>query len=117
MGFFHKIVDVRDTIYTDQTGKFTCTSKGGHNNLCLRCKCHFSSTFKTRKGKELVDKLSKIHEHLEERGHKPNHHFLDNETSQEMKSYLIGKDKKISICTPSQSSQEYRRTHYQNIQE
>ena len=29
--FFNKIVDVRDTIYTDQTGKFTCTSKRGHN--------------------------------------------------------------------------------------
>lgn len=54
----------------------------------------------TRKGKELVEKLSEIHEHLEERGHKPNHQFLDNETSQEMKSYLKGKDVAFQFAPP-----------------
>ena len=46
---------------------------------------------KSRKEKELVDKLSEVHEYLEERGYKLNYQFLDNETSQEMKSYLKGK--------------------------
>ena len=28
---FHKVIDIRDTIYTDQTGKFACKSKRGNN--------------------------------------------------------------------------------------
>ena len=30
---FHKVIDIRDTICTDQTGKFACTSKRGNNYL------------------------------------------------------------------------------------
>ena len=93
---FFIIVDIRDTIYTDQTGQFTCTSKRGHNYLVVTHAYDINAILvrplKTRKVKELVCKLSEINEHLEERGYEPNHQFLDNEKSQEMKSYLIGKD-------------------------
>ena len=37
--FFHEIVDIGDTIYTDQTGKFTCTSKRGNNYLFVTYAC------------------------------------------------------------------------------
>ena len=53
---------------------------------CSRRKWYFSTTFKTINGKKVVDKSSEIHEYLEERSYKPNHQFLDNETSQKMKS-------------------------------
>ena len=55
---------------------------------------------KPRKGKELADKLSEIHEHLEERGHKPNHQFLDNETSKEIKAYLKGQEVTFQLVPP-----------------
>ena len=80
---------------TDQTGKFTCTSKRGNNYLFITYAYDANAilvrALKSRKGKELVEKLSEVHEYLEDRGYKPNHQFLDNETSQEMKSYLKGK--------------------------
>ena len=64
--FFHKIVDIRDTIYTNQTGKFTYTSKREHNYLFITYAYDVNAILvrplKTRKGKELVDKLSEIHE-------------------------------------------------------
>ena len=83
-GFSHKVIDIRDTICTDQTGKFACTSKRGNNYLFVTCAYDvnviLARPLKSRKGKELVHKLSEIHECLEERGCKPNHQFLDNET-------------------------------------
>ena len=82
-------------MYTDQTGKFTCTSKRGNNYLFVTYAYDENAILvrllKSRKGKELVDKLSEVNEYLEERGYKPNHQFLENKTSQEMKSYLKGK--------------------------
>ena len=63
---------------------------------------------KTRKGKELVDKLSEIHECLEEIDHKPNHQLLDDESSQEIKSYLKWKDFTFQFVPPQ---------CYQSIQE
>ena len=82
---FHKVIDIRDTICTDQTGKFACTSKRGNNYFFVTCACDANTILahplKTRKGKELVDKLQETHECLEDRGHKPNHQFFDNETS------------------------------------
>ena len=67
--FLHKIVDIRDTIYTDQTGKFTCTSKRGNNYLFITYAYDANAILvrplKSIKGKELVDKLSEVHEYLE----------------------------------------------------
>jgi len=102
--FLHKIIDIRDTIYTDQTGKFTCTSKRGNNYIFITYAYDANAILvrplKSRKGKELVDKLSEIHEYLEERGYKPNHQILDNETSQEMKAYLKGKEVTFQFVPP-----------------
>ena len=82
--FFYKVIEIRDTIYTHQIGKFACTSKRGNNYLFVTCAYDvnviLARPLKSRKGKELVHKLSEIHECLEERGCKPNHQFLDNET-------------------------------------
>ena len=41
-----------------------------------------------------------MHEYLEERGYKPNHQILDNETSQEMKAYLKGKEVTFQFVPP-----------------
>ena len=35
--FFHKSVGIRDAIYADQTSKFTCAYKRGHNCLFVTC--------------------------------------------------------------------------------
>ena len=61
LDFFHKIVDIRDTMCTDQTGKFTCTSKRGNNYLFVTFTYDANTILvrplKSIKGKELVDKL------------------------------------------------------------
>ena len=78
-------MDIRDTIHTDQTGKFTCTSKRENSYLFVTYACDVNvilvRPLKTRKGKEVVYKLSESHECLKERGCKSNHQFFDNETS------------------------------------
>ena len=77
MIFFHKITNIRDTIYTDQTGQFNCTSKRGNNYLFITYPYDTNALLvrplKSRKGKNLVDRLSEIYKYLENIGYKPNH--------------------------------------------
>ena len=79
----------------NQTRKFTYTSKRDNNYLFVTYSCDANAILVrplvSRKGKELVDKLLEVYMFLEERDYKPNYQFLDNKTSQEMKSYLKGK--------------------------
>ena len=70
--FFYKISNIRDTIYIDQTGKFTCISKRGNNYLSITytydTKTILVIPLKSRNWTDLVDRLLEIHKYLEDRG-------------------------------------------------
>ena len=102
--FFHKVIDIRDTIYTDQTGKFAYSSKRGNNYIFVTYSYDTNAiivrALKNRKGKELVSKLEEIHEYLEDREYCPKHQILDNEISTEMKRYLRGREVHYQLVLP-----------------
>ena len=100
----HKVIDISDIMHADQTGKFTCTSKRCNNYIFVTCAYDPNAILvrplKNIKGKELVRKLAEVHEYLEDRGYKPNHQILDNETSNEMKRHLKGRDVQYQLVPP-----------------
>lgn len=79
--FMHSIAKFDDTIYTDQTGKFTHRSKRGYNYIFLM-HCYDANTIleralKSKKESELVGRLEEIDEYLMDRGYKPQYQILD----------------------------------------
>jgi len=90
--FYHKLVDLKDTIYTDQTGKFRVRSIGGFNYIMITYSYDTNAILvrplKTRTGNELVATVQSIHHYLALRGYKPKHHIMDNEASIKMKEFL-----------------------------
>ena len=90
--FYHKLVDFKDTIYTDQTGKFRVRSIGGYNYILVTysydSNAILARPLKSKSGNELVETVASIHQYLAERGFKPKHYIMDNETSSQMKSYM-----------------------------
>ena len=83
---------LKNTIYTDQTGKFRVRSLSGKLYIFLTY-CYDSNAILVRLlssklGPELVEKLEEIYEYLTQRRYKPNHQILDNETSNLMKNFL-----------------------------
>jgi len=91
-------MDIHNTIYIDQTGKFSYSSKRGNNYIFITYSYDSNAILvrplKNRKGPELLSKLEEIHNYLQDRGFKPLHQFLDNETSNEMKRFL--KERKVN---------------------
>ena len=70
--FYHKIVDLKDTMHADQTGKFRVRSIGGYNYVLVTYSYDTNAILvrplKSRKGKELVDTIESIHQYLAQRG-------------------------------------------------
>ena len=103
--FYHKIVDLKDTVYTDQTGKFRVRSIGGYNYIFLTYSYDTNAILvrpiKTRTGKELVEVVANIHEYLSHRGFKPKHHIMDNEASHQMKLYMRSEQVNYQLVPPN----------------
>ena len=85
------MVDLKDTIYIDQTGKFRMRSIGRYNYIMVTCSYDSNAIFvrplKTRTSSELVETVQSIHQYLAQRRYKPKHDIMDNEISVKMKSY------------------------------
>ena len=83
--FYHKIINFDDTISTDQTGKFSCMSSKKINYILVTCSYDTNAILvlplKSKSSAELIREILKINQYLEKRGYKPNHYWLDNETS------------------------------------
>ena len=90
--FFHKIVDLKNAIHTDQTGKFRVRSTSGSNCIMITCSYDANAilarALRNRTGGELCAATSNMHDYLTARGYKPNHQMLDNEASTQMKKHL-----------------------------
>ena len=102
---YHKVVDLKDTIYTDQTGKFRVRSIGGYNYIMVTYSYDSNAILvrplKTRGGSELVEAVQSIHQYLAQRGYKPKHHIMDNETSTQMKNYMKSENVIFQLVPPN----------------
>ena len=103
--FYHEVVDLKDTIYTDQTGKFRVRSIAGNNYVMVTYSYDANAILvrplKTRGGKELVEAVQSIHQYLSQRGYKPKHHIMDNETSIQMKNYMKSENIIFQLVPPN----------------
>jgi hypothetical protein len=102
--FFHSIVDFNDTIYTDQTGKFKYRSKKGYNYIFITYSYDTNAILvrpiKSRKASELLLTLQEIHSYLANRGFKPKHQILDNETSMLVTNFLKTSNVSFQLVPP-----------------
>ena len=102
--FFHKVVDLKNTIYTDQTGKFRVRSISGANYTMVTYSYDTNAilvrALHNRTGAELCNVTTTIHEYLTARGYKPNHQMLDNEASTLMKEYLHKNKVQFQLVPP-----------------
>ena len=102
--FFHKIVDLKNTIYTDQTGKFRVRSISGANYIMITYSYDTNAILvrplRNRTGRDLCNATTNIHEYLTTRGYKPNHQMLDNEASLQLKEYLHKNNVNFQLVPP-----------------
>ena len=83
-------------VYTDQTGKFPCTSSSGNNYIMMLCDVDSNAMLmeplRNRKGPTLVEAHKKLHARLTKAGLRPRHIMLDNECSNALKQFLNAED-------------------------
>ena len=74
---------MQNKIYTDQTGRFTVTSRKGNKYTMVLFEADsnniMAEPMKSRKASELTTVYAKIHKLFTSRGLKPKIHILDNE--------------------------------------
>ena len=90
--FFHKVINLKNTIYTNQTGKFRVRSIGRYNYIMITYSYDTNAilirSLHNRTGSELVKTTISIHDYLTARGYKPNYQMLGNKASIQIKQYL-----------------------------
>ena len=90
--FFHTILKLNNTIYTDQIGKFAVRSIRGYSYIlityCYNSTAILARPLRSKKGIELLDTIKSMHSYLSLREFKLNYQILDNEASTSVKTYL-----------------------------
>ena len=80
---------VKDTIYTDQTGEFPITSSRGNKYIMIMCKIDGNAVLvepmKNKTEDEMVETYQKMIDRLKTGGISPKNHILDNEISAKYK--------------------------------
>jgi hypothetical protein len=91
-------------LYTDQTGRFPVRSSRGNNYILVAydydSNAILTEPLKNRQGTEILRAYTKIIDYLTTRGFKPEHHWLDNETSQAMKKFDRTHDIQYQLVPP-----------------
>ena len=76
-----RIEQVRDTIYTNQTGKFTITSSRGHKYIIIFCAIDgnvvLAEPMKNKSEESMVETYQKLIKRLNDAGIFPKKHILD----------------------------------------
>ena len=86
--------DVRETIFSDQTGQFPTRSQRGNNNKCIMVMDEIDSNailvepMKSRKDEEMIRAYDSLVKRLQRAGIQPKKHVLDNEISENMKNHI-----------------------------
>jgi hypothetical protein len=87
-----QVVDITGQIYSDQTGRFPVTSSKGNQYIMIiydyDSAAILAEPLKNRTEQELVRAYSKLHQHLTERGLKPQLQKLDNECPAALKQFM-----------------------------
>ncbi|KAL7502326.1 hypothetical protein ACHAXN_000445, partial [Cyclotella atomus] len=92
-----KTYDVRDTIYSDQTGKYPTQSKSGNNYIMVMVDIDSNAILvepmKSRKDHEMIRAYDALVKRILRAGVTPKKHMLDNEISENMKEHIRDKYK------------------------
>jgi hypothetical protein len=84
--------DVRETIFSDQTGKFPTQSQRGNKYIMVMVEIDSNAIFvepmKSRKDSEMIRAYDVLVKHLQNAGVHPKKHVLDNEISKNMKQHI-----------------------------
>ena len=90
--FFNSTYDVRETIFSDQTGQFpTCSQMGNKYVMVLvdiDSNAILVESMKSREDKELIGAYDVLIKRLQRAGITPRKHVLDNEVSSKMKEHI-----------------------------
>lgn len=92
---YTKVYNVRDTVFTDQTGHFPWGSQAGHKYIMVMVDIDSNAILveplKNRKDGELIRGYEQLLARLTRAGIKPKKHVLDNEVSATMKDIITNK--------------------------
>ena len=87
-----KINDLKETMYTNQTGAFPVTSKQGNKYTMILCEIEndviMSEAIQNRSSGEIVRAYQVLMQRLKSEGIRPKKHLLDNECSTEFKQAI-----------------------------
>ena len=102
---FMKVYDVRETVFTDQTGQFPTRSKSGNKYIMVMVDIDSSGILvepiKNRKDAELTRAYETLLLRLKQAGIVPKKHVLDNEISTAMKDLIKTKyNMKYELVSP-----------------
>lgn len=89
---FLKTYDVRETIFSDQTGQYPTTSQRGNKYIMVLVEIDSNAILvepmKSRNDSEMIRAYDAIVQRLLRAGMQPKKHVLDNEISENMKQYI-----------------------------
>jgi hypothetical protein len=92
-----KTYDVRETIFSDQMGKYPTTSQRGNKYIMVLVEIDSNAILvepmKSRNDSEMIRAYDAIVQHLIQAGMQPKKHVLDNEISENMKQHIKTKYK------------------------
>jgi hypothetical protein len=97
--------DVRETIFSDQTGKYPTQSQSGNNYIMVMVEIDSNAILvepmKSRKDKEMIRAYDTLVKRLQRVGIRPKKHVLDNEISENMKEHIRDNCKfKLELVPP-----------------
>jgi hypothetical protein len=86
------VYNVRETIFSDQTGKFPKRSQRGHKYIMVMVEIDSNAILvepmKSRKDEEMIRAYDTLLARLQQSGSTPRKHVLDNEVSDNMKHHI-----------------------------
>ena len=97
--------DVRETIYSDQTGQYPVRSQRGNKYIMVMVEIDSNAILvepmRSREDKEMIRAYDKLVQRLKAAGIKPRKHVLDNEVSNNMKEHIKQQHKfKMELVPP-----------------
>jgi hypothetical protein len=101
---YAQIVDITGQICSDQTGRFPATSSKGNQYIMIvydyDSAAILAEPLKNRTGQELVRAYSKLHQHLTDRGLKPQLQKLNNECPSALTQFMRQADVAFQLVPP-----------------
>ena len=89
---FTRTYDVRETIFSDQTGQFPTRSQRGNKYIMVMVEIDSNAILvepmKSRKDEEMIRAYDSLVKRLQRAGIQPKKHVLDNEISENMKNHI-----------------------------